>query len=309
MIREEQALQFICSDDRETWVMIGMALKSEYGEAAKDIWMDWSRQSDSFKEADARAVWRSFRGTGVSISSLYHAAKQGGWRDSGLQRPTREQIEERKRQSAERSTLDAIERTVLAKKASEKAQWIIKNCKQEQHAYLDKKGFKEVNGLVWRPKQENNLLCIPMYVGSNLRGCQLINISGEKKFLSGQVTSMAEHCFSASGRGASDWWVEGYASGLSLMTILNVLKLPYRIHVCFSAGNLQKMAHSGYVIADCDASDTGRQAARATGLPYWMPDEEGTDINDFHKAHGTFKTSQEIRRWLKQIKDEKEYYS
>lgn len=309
MQREEQALQFISSDDRETWVMIGMALKSEYGEAARDIWMDWSRQSDSFKEADARAVWRSFRGTGVSIASLYHEAKLGGWRDVGHQKPSHAQIEERKRQSAERASIEGQQRVKLAQEASRKAEWILKQCKQEQHAYLDSKGFKEHQGLVWRPEQDKNLLCIPMYVGQSLKGCQLINIHGEKKFLSGQITSMAEHCFTAMGRNAQDWWVEGYASGLSLMALLSALKLPYRIHICFSAGNLQKMAHSGYVVADCDASDTGRQAAIATGLPYFMPDKEGTDINDLHKELGTFRCSQELRAWMKKIADEKEYYA
>jgi putative DNA primase/helicase len=69
------------------------------------------------------------------------------------------------------------------------------------------------------------------------------------------------------------------------------------------------MAHSGYVIADNDSSDTGMTAARATELPYWMPDTTGTDINDFHKLYGTFKTSQELRRWLSQIRDERDYYT
>lgn len=309
MIRDEQALQFISSDDRDTWVMVGMALKSEYGEDARDMWIDWSRQSDSFKEADARAVWRSFRGTGISIASFYNEAKQGGWKDLGYQRPTPEQIEERKRKSAERHSAEGQERLQLAKRAAEKAQWIIDQCVFEQHAYFDRKGFKDQQGLVWRPKQDTNLLVIPMYVGSNLRGCQLINVDGQKKFLSGQVTSGAEHCLTSPGRNMADFWVEGYATGLSMHVILEKLKVPHNIHVCFSAGNLQKMAHSGFVIADCDASDTGRQAAIATGLPYWKPDQVGTDLNDYHKLHGTFTASKEIRRWLQQIKSEADYYA
>ncbi len=74
MIRAEQALQFISPVERDLWVAMGMALQSEFGDAARDMWMDWSRQADSFRESDARAVWKSFRGTGVSIASLYHEA-------------------------------------------------------------------------------------------------------------------------------------------------------------------------------------------------------------------------------------------
>jgi putative DNA primase/helicase len=77
------------------------------------------------------------------------------------------------------------------------------------------------------------------------------------------------------------------------------LKLRYRIHVCFSAGNLQNMAKSGYVIADHDSSGTGQAAAEATGLPFWMPPEEGTDLNDRHIDIGLFRLSQDIRKWLR----------
>ena len=51
MNRTESAINFICSDDRDVWIMVGMALQAEYGDAARDLWMNWSRQSDSFKEA------------------------------------------------------------------------------------------------------------------------------------------------------------------------------------------------------------------------------------------------------------------
>ena len=67
MNRAESALQFISPVERSMWVQMGMALQSEFGDSARDIWMDWSRQADSFKELDARSVWKSFRGTGVSI--------------------------------------------------------------------------------------------------------------------------------------------------------------------------------------------------------------------------------------------------
>ena len=302
--RAESALQFISPVERTVWVQIGMALQSEFGDAARDIWLDWSRQADSFKELDARSVWRSFRGTGVSIASLYHEARQNGWKDQGFQRPTQEQISAQRAAVAERNSKDSQERIRTAREAANKAEWIMGKCVSERHAYLDSKGFGELDGLVWRPTQENNLLCIPMSVGGKLAGVQLIDIHGAKKFLSGQVTSQAEYCFDAGGLNASDWWVEGFASGLSLRACLHALKLRYRIHVCFSAGNLQRMAHSGYVIADHDNSGVGQAAAMATGLPFYLPETLGEDINDQHKRIGTFACSQKIRKWLFTLKDD-----
>jgi putative DNA primase/helicase len=309
MDRAASALQFVSPIERPLWVAIGMAIQSEFGDAGREMWLDWSRQADSFRELDARAVWKSFKGRGVSIASLYHEAKQNGWRDEGFQKPTREQIEAQRRAAAERTTKEGKQRIKAAQEAAKKAEWILSQCRPEKHAYFQLKGFPELQGLVWRPEQETNLLCIPMFVDGHLSSLQLIDKEGNKKFLSDGITAKAEFCIDCGALNASDWWVEGFASGLSLRVCLHALKLRYRIHVCFSAGNLKRMANSGYVVSDNDASLTGLNAARATGLPYWMPDQEGTDINDFHKLHGTFKTSQELRKWLQNIADEKAYYA
>lgn len=299
MNRAESALSFIGADDRDTWVAMGMALRSEYGDAAREIWMDWSRGADSFRETDARSVWKSFKGTGVSIASLYHEAKQAGWRDEGFQKPNADQLQTQRIAAAERATLEGQERIKAGHAAAKKAGWILSQCKSEKHAYFDAKGFAELEGLVWWASETTNLLCVPMYVGGELSSLQMIDRDGNKKFLTGGITSKAEFVMDAGGIGAVDWFCEGYATGLSLQACLHALKLRYRIHVCFSANNLQRLAHSGYVIADNDASMTGEEAAKATGLPFWMGDIEGEDFNDVHRRLGTFRASQAIGRWLR----------
>lgn len=307
--RTSSALAFISPVDRAVWVSMAMAIKSEYGDSGFDMWDDWSQLAGNYNPRSARSVWKSCKGSGITIATLIHEAKQLGFKDDNTYtKPTREQIEAQRQAAQERASAEGLERARLAAKASKKAEAILTKCKPEQHAYLHKKGFKELEGLVWRPTDGNNILCIPMYVNGNISSLQFISREGEKKFLTDGITSKAEHCFTATGRNAQDWWLEGYATGLSLRECLHALKMPYRIHVCFSANNLQRMAHSGYVIADNDASETGLKSAIATGLPYWMATTLGQDFNDFHKANGTFKTSQEIRRWLKGIEDEKEYY-
>lgn len=305
MDRAEAALQFISPVERDVWVSMGMALQSEYGDQARDVWMNWSRQAESFRELDARTVWKSFRGAGVSIASLYHEAKHSGWRDEGHQRPTPEQLQAHAAAAADRASKDGQERARMASAAAKKANWILSQCMHERHAYLDSKGFTELDGLVWWPDATTNLLCIPMYVAGKLVGVQMIDREGSKKYLSSQITSMAEYVFDCNSIGAIDWWVEGYSSGLSLRACLQALKARYRIHVTFSAGNLKRMAHSGYVVADNDITQTGLKAAEATGLPFWMPERVGQDINDVHKAMGTFRASQALGKWIRATKESK----
>jgi len=308
MNRISNALQFIPAHDRDTWVTMAMAVKSELGDAGFDVWDDWSQTASNYSAKAARSVWKSCKGTGITAATLFHEAKQYGWRDEGFQRPTAAQIDAKKREAEERLTREGIERAAAAKKAAEKADWILKQCTTEKHAYLFTKGFPDLEGLVWRPVQEQNLLCIPMYVGKSLAGVQLIDKEGTKKYLSGQITAKAEFCFDSGGAGADDWWIEGYASALSLRACLQALKRRYRIHVTFSAQNLKRMAHGGYVIADHDASRTGESAAIATGLPYWLPPTMGQDINDVHVKNGMFKTSQMLGKWLREVKENAEFY-
>lgn len=64
---------------RDEWVRVGMALHSEYGDAARGLWHEWSAKSEKYKPREADAVWRSFSSGGVSIGSLVHMAKLAGY--------------------------------------------------------------------------------------------------------------------------------------------------------------------------------------------------------------------------------------
>ncbi len=79
--RIESALSFIPADDRETWVAMAMAIKSEAGDAGFEIWDEWSRTASNYNAGAAQAVWRSCRGRGVTVGTLFHEAKAQGWRD------------------------------------------------------------------------------------------------------------------------------------------------------------------------------------------------------------------------------------
>lgn len=298
--RIESALAHIPADHRETWLMAAMGIKAELGEDGFSLWDDWSQSASNYSASAARSVWKSCRGSGVSIGSVFHEARANGWRDDAKHaRPSRELLEARQRDNAARLTADGIAREKAQQQAAKKAGWILHQCKNEQHAYLHSKGWPDATGPVWWAEEKQNLLCIPMRVGDNLVGVQMIDREGGKRYLTGQRTSGAEYLISNNGRGAADWFCEGYATGLSLRECLQALRMRYRIHITFSAGNLVKVAalhEGGYVIADRDDSGTGERVAIQTGLPYYLP--FSGDFNDQHKALGTFRASQALRKWL-----------
>lgn len=302
MVKTESALSFIPSDDRDTWVMAAMAIKDGHGEMGFDAWDNWSRSSEKYNRSSALSTWRSIRGAGITIASLFAEAIKYGWKDNGeRQRPSQEQLDARMREAEYRRSQDGIKRAQQAKEAAREAGVILKNCVTEQHSYLDQKGFPEERGLVWRKTEHENFLIIPMRNGKDLTGIQKIDREGGKKFNFGCNPIGSEFLIDNSGPGASDWWAEGYASGLSLREILKAIGLRYRIHICFSAHNLAVMAKTGIVIADHDVSETGEKAALSTGLPYYLPATKGDDINDEWRRIGTFKASMKIREFLKVI--------
>jgi putative DNA primase/helicase len=169
----------------------------------------------------------------------------------------------------------------------------LRSAKKENHAYLQYKGFKNELGLVL----ENKLL-VPMRNVSTmaLQGYQQIYFDYEtrqyeKKMLHGM---RAKHAvFYIGNRSLPEaWLVEGYATGLSVHQALRSCGVMASVVVCFSASNMIAVADqipgNRFIFADNDASETGRKAAEATGLPWTMADTVGFDANDLHKSNGLF---------------------
>jgi putative DNA primase/helicase len=202
-----------------------------------------------------------------------------------------------------RKAVEAAARDIREKQqeAARKAASILNQCQIGYHPYLERKGFKEEQGNVWKT-DDGLLLVIPMRVGHQLVGCQIIREDGEKKFLFGQRTSGAYFCFDNKG---PNILAEGYSTSLSVRAAMKALKMRYTLYVCFSSGNLTKVAATlpnGFVVADNDLSRAGESAAIKTGLPYWMSDVVGEDFNDFHQRLGLFKASQSLGKALRTAK-------
>jgi phage/plasmid primase-like uncharacterized protein len=189
-------------------------------------------------------------------------------------------------------------RAALQKQAAAKAAGLLNNCQRAMHDYLKAKGFPEEPGNVY-VKDGVPYLIIPMRVGSQLVGAQVISPDGDKKFLYGQRTKGAEFVFDNKG---PHILVEGYATALSVRAAMKALRMRYTIHVCFSAQNLlhiSKQHEDCFIIADNDASTTGQRMAEQSGKRWWMPPTIGFDFNDFHQEVGLFKASQALQKVLR----------
>ncbi len=82
--RIRDALSCIPADDHDTWLAVGMALKAELGDAGESIFDQWSRTApDKYSARDQKRRWKSFRGRGVTVASLFWHARQNGWRPTG----------------------------------------------------------------------------------------------------------------------------------------------------------------------------------------------------------------------------------
>ena len=321
------ALYSIPADDRDTWLMVRLVLKSAYGDAGFDMWDGWSRQSDRYKVADVRAAWKSCKPLGrLTIATLYHMAKENGWAGQApvMPRPTPEEIH-RRREQARR---EAEERERAAQRAVDEATKMLQEAELGPHDYLARKGFPDAQGLIIA---KDNLLLVPMRsLTGTLQSLQTITGDGSKKFLAGGKAKGAVHNL---GRSWTRWYVEGYVTGLSVQAALKRMYREDQVVVCFSAGNLPHVAppagstpRAQYVIADHDwwrcpkkecrakwdyeskrcpscgssgvTEPAGEKYAKQTGLPYWMPPEPGTDANDYHQAHGVEALAKELRRVL-----------
>lgn len=106
----QAALSHVPASDREVWVRMAMAVKSELGDAGFDIWNNWSATDQSYNAADAKTVWRSVKESGsTTIASLIKLAMDNGF-DFSQQTRRISDAELAERQRARQAELDAEKR-------------------------------------------------------------------------------------------------------------------------------------------------------------------------------------------------------
>ena len=208
------ALSYVDAADRDVWLKMGMAIKSELGEHGFDTWDAWGQSADNYNATDSKTVWRSIRPDGkVGIGSLFHEAKQRGWQDDGRRHTlTPAEIAERQRAAAERAAADAAEIERERAEAAAKAAAILKaaTAVTGDNPYLTRKQvsptatLREIDAaaaaaiLGYTPKSsseplEGRLLVVPVKQGDALSTVELIDGKGRKTALAGRGSKAGGH--------------------------------------------------------------------------------------------------------------------
>jgi putative DNA primase/helicase len=316
----QNALAFIPADDRETWLRMAFAVKSELGDAGFEIWDAWSQTAPSYKANAARDTWKSASEHGpITVGTLFHEAKANGWHDDGThQRPTAEELAEQRRIAAERAAKEeaeiARERADTAKKAA--AIWKVASVARADNPYLKRKqvapvaALREIDAgaaaaiLGYAPKSGDDaltgrLLVVPIKQGGSLSTLELIDETGRKAALAGRGTK------------TGGFWAAGplpdgddaglvFLIGEGVATVLSAAEATgYYVVAALSCGNLEAVARvmkGRYplarlvILADIGHGEgAARKAAEAIGgalaTPV-LPDGAGSDFNDLARLQG-----------------------
>ncbi len=63
-------------ENYDKWIEVGMALKSEFGDSGFQIWDSWSMGGSKYSEREMDRKWKSFKGDGIKIGTLFHLSKR-----------------------------------------------------------------------------------------------------------------------------------------------------------------------------------------------------------------------------------------
>lgn len=236
--RIREALQFIpVGGNPERWRVAAM-IHSELGDAGRDLWDEWrgDRGND-----DAASTWRSASKDGaLKIGTLFHEAKANGWRDDGMhQKPTPEELAERRRIAAERAAKEEAEIARERADTAKKAAAILKAATEAKadHPYLSRKRvspvatLREIDAgaaaaiLGYPPKSGGDqlagrLLVVPVKQGDGISTLELIDGDKRKAALAGRGSKVGgywatERLPDGDGAGLTLLIGEGVATGLS----------------------------------------------------------------------------------------------
>lgn len=318
------ALTYIDAADRDLWLKMGMAIKSELGEHGFDAWDAWGQTADNYSATDSKTVWRSIRSDGkVGIGSLFHEAKQCGWQDDGRRHTlTPAEIAERQRAATERAAADAAEIERERAETAAKAAAILKASVQAEakNPYLLRKRIsptatlREIDAgtaaaiLGYTPKSggeplEGRLLVVPVKQGDALSTVELIDGKGRKTALAGRGSKAGGHW--ATRRPPDD--ADVLLVGEGVATVLSASEATGHVGIAaLASGNLMAVARAMrdrypdaelVLLADLVKS-TGlpdihaAEAARAVGgklaIPDFGPqrDPGDKDMNDLFVRRG-----------------------
>ena len=330
--RIEAALHAIPADARETWLRMGMAVKSELGEAGFEVWNTWSQSSMAYRANDAHTVWQSIKPEGgVTIATLFHDAKVHGWQD------TRHEVFPLSSPMCLHGTKENPQSETVKHTTAQNARalWEAGEPARPDHPYLVKKRVSPVDALReidtkeastflgYVPKSGNTpltgrLLVVPVKVGERLSTVELIDEAGHKTALKGKGTKTSGFWATSplpsdDGGGGTLLIGEGVATALSVNAATG-----YPAIAALSCHNLTPVANAMrecypnatlVILADVvkTTSESTRHAIKAAcacqgrlAIPHFGPHrpQGATDFNDMATLMGEGAVERAIKEIL-----------
>ena len=325
--RIREALQFIPTGGHDERFRIGCMVKSELGDAGRDLWDEWR---DGRGDDEASSVWKSISETGaLKIGTLFHEAKQNGWRDDGrYQKPTPEELAERKRMAAERAAKEEAE---IARERADTASRAAATEAKADHPYLTRKRvspvatLREIDAgavaaiLGYVPKSGGDaltgrLLVVPVKQGDGISTLELIDGDKRKAALAGRGSKVGgywttERLPDGDGAGLTLQIGEGVATVLSasaatghpgvaalsscnLPTVAKAMRERYPAAAIVILADLVKATGE----PDPHAIEAAKVGAGRTAIPDFGTDRDPdmTDMNDLFTLAGAEAVSRAI---------------
>lgn len=314
---------------RKHWASMGMALKSEFGEEAKDGFIAWSSLGDGYKANDTLSAWKSFKGGAIGIGTLFAEAIAEGFRfeQSTVQVSPEKIAADRAARDARNAKAEADRiKAALAAGVRAASQWRMA-APEGESAYLARKQVQPESCRF--PLLPVGSIIVPLmdYAPERpvMRGKQLIFAEVEKK----KKNSSGMNKHGAACRlgdvpvdGQDIGITEGYATGLSIRAAVHAA---FPVLMAIDAGNLIHVARimrakypaSRIIIFGDDDYLTGQpglaaasEAAAAVGnaivvMPTFTAPRRATkndeslpkltDFNDLHCAEGLAVVTEQIR--------------
>lgn len=142
------ALTHIPADDRDTWVNIGNAIKTEYGDDGFFAWDEWSQGGDSYNAADAKSVWRSLQPGHIRLGTIIKLAGRHGWKrerkemSADDRKRMKAEQEDRRRKAAEQVEADQAKLAKMQQAVSHACQLVMERhlTSEGTAPYLSDKG-------------------------------------------------------------------------------------------------------------------------------------------------------------------------
>jgi len=249
----EAMLQYVDgADDREIWISVGMALKSELGDPAHALWDRWSQQAANYSAPACRSSWRGFKARsagGYTIATLIKLAMDGGYKFTQGAKPDLAAMARKRAERAELTRAELLEREALAQSAELSALQTWRGAARTgSSAYAERKGIDAPESCRYLPPEQGGGLVLPMLRYDlprehSLKGVQVIRDDGSKKFTFGMAKAGTACRLGFPVVGEPVLVVEGYATG---MTLRMALERRFAVYVAWDAYNLPLVVASIY---------------------------------------------------------------